>query len=112
MRCKNGELAMFIGNGDKAMFPPACSNLGKIVRVSDFKFVFTFQHPDGSKRTTGDVWKVTPPLQGTTPSGRIVDTNYCPDAWLKPLGNPGEEEKDEMLRPLPRSKSKSDESAQ
>lgn len=93
MNCKPGDLAIVV----KAYRP---ETVGKIVEVLDF--LGRTQFRDGT--FLDDCWAVYGNFQGSSYDQWCIK-NLCeaclPDAWLRPIRDPGDDARDEMLRPLP-----------
>jgi len=83
MNCKPNDLAIVV-------FAMGKHNIGKIVRCVRL----FYGGPIGES-----LWVVDPPLPAFDNSGMA---DACPDRWLKPLGNPGDDEADLLLAPLPK----------
>lgn len=93
MNCKPGDLARVV----RASIP---QNLDRFVVVGEFAFMHA---------KFGPVWWVEP--CGEMRSGCVLRTgqlliggtsvNQCPDAWLRPIRDPGDSAEDESVRWLP-----------
>lgn len=96
MNCKPGDLAI--------NFFPESPNLGRVVTVVE---VFDGRlGPDGGAIETGGQlsWIVRGPgLVLWKFGGENVPAEWTvmPDRWLRPIRDPGDDARDEMLRPLP-----------
>lgn len=89
MNCKQGDLAMFIRvapNGSVGR------NIGRIVTCIDLLLFKRICTPAGIK-TFENVWIVRPKLV----SWEGKPTPYCPDEWLRPIRDPGDDAQDETL---------------
>jgi hypothetical protein len=93
MNCKPGDMAVIV----EATNP---HNRNRIVEVLEFP---------GRQGQAGWMWMVecVTPLyvikvtgSGREPAGSLHRC-YVPDAWMRPIRDPGEQARDEMLRPLP-----------
>lgn len=89
MNCKQGDLAIIVGNGP---------NAGKLVTCVQFYPVKTLLRVKGPVDVS-NVWFIEPSL----PAWNNTLSNYIQDSVLRPIRDPGDDAKDEMLRPLPRS---------
>ncbi len=98
MKCKPGDLAQITRglNGDQSRL------VGTIVRVGELYM---------AKSKFGPVWNVTHArphlglrvaMSGKVKGiGKVSAQGHCPDAWLQPIRDPGEDAVDETLRRLP-----------
>ena len=89
MNCKQGDLAIIVES--------AADNAGKIVRCVKAAGVCSMFDRHGTRRTEA-AWEVDPPLPGW--AGDVHNKVF--DAQLRPIRDPGDDAKDEMLRPLPK----------
>lgn len=94
MNCKQGDMAIIRA-------APTDANTGKIVQCVELIPKMFLRFPTGIFLTP-HVWRVDPDMP-TWEGSRSV---YIPDANLRPIRDPGEDAKDEMLRPLPQEKEK------
>ena len=89
MNCKQGDLAIIVGTTN--------FNAGKIVRCLKLLPTARLNIPPGIVETAPNVWLVEPPLMAWT--GNL--STLVRDRNLRPIRDPGDDERDEMLRPLP-----------
>lgn len=85
LRCKPGELAYI-------QHSPMDQNLGKVVEV--IKLV---GDPLPEHAHLGALWHVKSRTGIVTEAGQIAHFAQVPDAWLKPIRDPGADAKDETL---------------
>lgn len=94
--------------GDMALFRSPNQNLnnGKIVTCVKFLGNKELLFKD-TLRPHERVWQVAPPLVGLGPVG-LVETDSCPEKYLVPIQNPGDEDEDEMVTIMNNKKKKED----
>jgi hypothetical protein len=100
MNCKPGDLARIVHQ----------HLYGRMVEVLRREPLKRYALPDGWRAAAGDpatpAWVVKllgPPVRAALRGGETRETRYgaVPDCWLRPIRDPGDDAKDEMLRPLP-----------
>jgi len=95
MNCEKGDLAMIV----RGLAGTECRLVGTLVTVGTLHSTSSF---------FGPVWNVTHmnPYLGLRANGKsgkvsgvgtIGTTGHCPDDWLRPIRDPGEEAVDESL---------------
>ena len=94
LRCKPNELAFIVVS-------PMQQNLGKVVET-----VRLVGYPLPEHTHLGALWHVKSRTGLVTEIGEIAHFAQVPDAWLKPIRDPGEDAVDETLsrdwkRPAP-----------
>lgn len=95
MNCKQGDLAIFI-RLDVTAPRNVPRNAGKIVRCVKLLGACRLLDINEVPQHYPHAWQIDPPLVGW--GGNNV--SFCPDEWLRPIGNPGDDEVDETLRIL------------
>lgn len=96
MNCKPGDLAIMVNS--------LATNNGKIYRVLDFVGGMRIEERDGTTRSLYDCWRVECLCRTVGSKGkwyRPGEIAIASDAQLRPIRDPGDDAKDEMLRPLP-----------
>lgn len=83
MNCKQGDVAIVVNS--------LAGNEGKIIRVTVLRQAFN--HPNGEP-----VWEYTGAVLAGT---RGPVASAIADRFLRPIRDPGDDAKDEMLRSLP-----------
>lgn len=94
MNCKPGDLAIMVGS--------FANNNGKLYRV--LGWIGHARIAGSANGSVNDCWRVeclghSVGTQGK--SYRPGDIGFASDAQLRPIRDPGDDAKDEMLRPLP-----------
>lgn len=89
MNCKPGDLAIIIRS--------EAGNEGKIVRCVKLSTTARIRRRDNSIVTDG-VWELDRELIGW----RGRKSRFIHDSCIRPIRDPGEDARDEMLRPLPK----------
>ena len=96
MNCRPGDLAIVVG-GDGYGIAGEISHkmIGKIVRVKHLRA------PIGDLCSSLIVWAFDQPYK-MEHRGKTYTIFGCADAYLRPIRDPGDDAKDEMLHPLPK----------
>lgn len=90
MNCKPGDRALCISGEQE----------GKVCEVISQGQTFT--EIATGKQLCGWLVSFPSPVQWGSPNGwEDAREGWYPDAWLKPIRDPGDDARDEMLRPLP-----------
>lgn len=97
MRCKTGDRALVLRGVN-----PQSMHAGKIVEVLDMQLMDSVHGPIWNIRLPSAVAVVLVNKAGKTVGvGGFSNVTGCPDAWLKPLRDPGDGAVDETLKRLP-----------
>ena len=95
MNCKPGDLAVVIKS--------ISGNEGRIVRVVRLHHSTTHDI-DGYRvypENDGPRWVLEKPVRALSPQGHELPLFTVPDSCLRPIRDPGDDARDELLRPLP-----------
>lgn len=99
MNCKPGDLAIVIGPSDTP-------NLGRVVRCVRLLEKGEELSRDGyvfDAASHAMFWEVEGRISCLDSKNRQVEVHFglIGDRWMRPIRDPGDDARDEMLRPLP-----------